>query len=115
MSALHCRLRRRHLLLSTSLVNSLLPLLQCARWLMLELSQVAKVSRLELAQFELYSARVREFEVWGRQSHPRTDGFGSEYARTLNSTQWQLLGNFTGAPRGLCSAEVAGLRRPLLA
>lgn len=63
---------------------------------MLELSQVARVSRLELSQFELYSARVREFEAWGRQSHPRTDGHGSEYARTLNSSQWQLLGNFTG-------------------
>jgi hypothetical protein len=57
---------------------------------------VAKVSRLELAQHELYSARVREFEAWGRQSHPRTDGFGSEYAKTLNSSAWRLLGNFTG-------------------
>lgn len=63
---------------------------------MLELSQVAKISRLELAQFELYSARVKEFTVHGRQSHPRTDGFGAEYARTLNSTQWAMLGNFTG-------------------
>lgn len=65
------------------------------KWVMLELSQVAKVSRLELSQFELYSARVREFELLGRQSHPRTEGFGSEYGRTLNSTQWKLLGSFT--------------------
>lgn len=63
---------------------------------MLELSQVARVSRLELAQFELYSARVKEFSVHGRQSHPRTDGFGTDYARTLNSTQWKLLGSFMG-------------------
>ena len=49
-----------------------------------------------MVQFELYSARVREFEVLGRQSHPRTDGFGSGYARGLNSSQWRLMGNFTG-------------------
>ena len=69
------------------------------KWVLLELSQVAKVARLELAQFELYSARVKEFQALGRQSHPRTDGFGSEYARTLDSPQWRLLGNFTGGAR----------------
>lgn len=76
---------------------------------MLELSQVAKVSRVELQQYELYSARVREFEAWGRQSHPRSDGYGSEYARTLNSSQWQLLGNFTGgAVCGSCGSAAPG-------
>jgi hypothetical protein len=69
------------------------------KWVLVELSQVAKVARLELAQFELYSARVKEFQALGRQSHPRTDGFGSEYARTLDSPQWRLLGNFTGGAR----------------
>ncbi|PRW56078.1 membrane -like [Chlorella sorokiniana] len=64
------------------------------KWVIIELSQVARLSRLELAQFELYSARVKEFSAHGRQSHPRTDGFGTDYAKTLNSSQWKLLGNF---------------------
>ncbi len=46
-----------------------------------------------LLQFELYSARVKDFEVRGRQSHPRNDGL--DYGRGLNSTNWKLLGNFT--------------------
>lgn len=46
-------------------------------------------------QYELYSSRVYDFELRGRQSHPRTDGLGSDYARGLNSTQWRQLGNFT--------------------
>ena len=62
---------------------------------MVELGQVAKISRVALAQYELYSARVRDFEAWGRQSHPRTDGVGADYSRSLNSSQWKLLGNFT--------------------
>lgn len=44
-------------------------------------------------QYELYSSRVRDFEVYGRQSHPRTDG--SDYSRHLNSSSWQLIGKFT--------------------
>lgn len=44
-------------------------------------------------QFELYSSRVKEFEVRGRQSHPRTDGV--EYSRGLDSPAWKLLGNYT--------------------
>ena len=47
------------------------------------------------AQFELYSSRVAEFEVYGRQNHPRADG--PDYARGLNSTAWQLLGRYTTA------------------
>ena len=46
-------------------------------------------------QWELYSSRVRDFEVLGRQNHPRTDG--GDYAKTLNATSWQLLGRFTAA------------------
>ena len=89
------------------------------KWVLLELSQVAKVARLELAQFELYSARVREWQALGRQSHPRTDGFGSEYARTLDSSQWRLLGNFTGGGRegwsdgGCCACAVPAVCAPL--
>ena len=55
--------------------------------------------RMQL-QFELYSARVRQFEVLGRQSHPRTDGVGSEFSRALNRSQWKHLGNFTGGWAG---------------
>ncbi|KAI3436711.1 hypothetical protein D9Q98_006126 [Chlorella vulgaris] len=83
------------------------------KWVMLELSQVAKVSRVELQQYELYSARVREFEAWGRQSHPRSDGYGSEYARTLNSSQWQLLGNFTAEKAK--GSQLFTVERPLWA
>ena len=43
------------------------------KWVVVELSQVAKISRIELAQHELYSSRIKDFEVRGRQSHPRTD------------------------------------------
>ena len=117
------------------------------KWLMLELSQVVKVSGVELAQvrsgfgvgergaaprtlvwagaarlacspsaqpstpprpppswppapcacvqYELYSSRVKQFELYGRRSHPRTDGVAGDYARSLNSTLWHLMGNFT--------------------
>jgi hypothetical protein len=46
-------------------------------------------------QYELYSSRVREFEVYGRQNHPRADG--SDYAKSLNASAWQLLGRFLAA------------------
>eukprot|EP00887_Chlorella_sp_A99_P002880 scaffold6.g2880.t1 len=69
------------------------------KWVLVELSQVAKLSRVALAQYELYSSRVRDFELRGRQSHPRTDGVGADYARGLNSSQWRLLGNFTAEKR----------------
>jgi hypothetical protein len=63
------------------------------KWVVLELSQVAKVSRIELIQHELYSSRIKEFEIRGRQSHPRTDNV--ETSKGLNSTSWKLLGKFT--------------------
>ena len=62
------------------------------KWVVLELSQVARVSRFELSQNELYSSRVKDFEVRGRQSHPRTDNV--ETSKGLNSTAWHLIGKF---------------------
>jgi len=57
-----------------------------------------------VSQHELYSSRIKEFEVRGRQAHPRHDaggggegGKGVDYARSLNSTSWKLVGNFTAA------------------
>ena len=46
-------------------------------------------------QFELYSSRVHEFEVRGRQNHPRHDGI--DYAKGLYSSQWRLLGRYEAA------------------
>lgn len=63
------------------------------KWLVIELSQVAKISRIDIAQYELYSSRLKEFEVRGRQSHPRTDDVDT--AKGLNSTAWKVLGRWT--------------------
>lgn len=57
--------------------------------------QVAKVDALQLSQYELYSSRVKDFEVRGRQSHPRAQG--SDYSKALNTSGWQLLGKYTAA------------------
>ncbi len=46
-------------------------------------------------QDELYSSRVKGFEVYGRQSHPRAEG--SDYGAHLNASAWQRLGRFTAA------------------
>ena len=46
-------------------------------------------------QDELYSSRVKDFEVYGRQSHPRAEG--SDYGAHLNASAWQLLSRFTAA------------------
>eukprot|EP00891_Asterochloris_glomerata_P001172 jgi/Astpho2/1172/fgenesh1_pg.00021_%23_20_t len=64
-------------------------------WMIIELSQVAKVDTVELSQDELYSSRVKDFELRGRQTHPRSEG--TDYTRGLNSTQWKLLGQFRAA------------------
>lgn len=50
---------------------------------------------VELSQDELYSSRVKDFELRGRQTHPRSEG--TDYTRGLNSTQWKLLGQFRAA------------------
>ena len=47
---------------------------------------------LQISQHELYSSRVKEFELRGRLNHPRHDG---DYGKNLNGTAWKLLGNFT--------------------
>ncbi|KAL3139820.1 hypothetical protein ABBQ38_004118 [Trebouxia sp. C0009 RCD-2024] len=65
------------------------------KWFIIELSQVAKVAAFQLSQYELYSSRVKEFEVRGRQAHPRAQG--GDYTRTLNTTGWTLLGRYTAA------------------
>ena len=57
--------------------------------------QVAKVDTIELSQDELYSSRIKDFELRGRQTHPRIEG--TDYTRGLNSTQWKLLGHFRAA------------------
>lgn len=57
--------------------------------------QVAKVDAFQLSQYELYSSRVKGFEVRGRQAHPR--GQGGDYSKFLNTTGWQLLGRYTAA------------------
>ena len=61
----------------------------------LSAQQVAKVDAFQLSQYELYSSRVKDFEVRGRQSHPR--GQGSDYSKALNTSGWQLLGKYTAA------------------
>ncbi|KAK9801906.1 hypothetical protein WJX73_001117 [Symbiochloris irregularis] len=65
------------------------------KWIIIELSQVAKVDAVELSQFELYSSRVHWFDVRGRQHHPRHDG--TDYSKSLNSTQWRFMGQFEAA------------------
>ena len=60
---------------------------------------------VQVSQHELYSSRIRDFEVRGRQKHPRHDaaagggepGKSTDYGRSLNSTAWKLVGNFTAA------------------
>lgn len=47
----------------------------------------------QLSQYELYSSRVKDFEVRGRQAHPRAQG--GDYAKTFNTTGWPLLGKYT--------------------
>lgn len=59
------------------------------------LYQVAKVEAFQLSQYELYSSRVKDFEVRGRQAHPRAQG--GDYAKTFNNTGWPLLGKYTAA------------------
>lgn len=59
------------------------------------LLQVAKVAAFQLSQYEMYSSRVKDFEVRGRQAHPRAQG--GDYAKTLNTTGWPLLGQYTAA------------------
>ena len=65
----------------------------------------------QLSQYELYSSRVKDFEVRGRQAHPRAQG--GDYSKSFNSSGWQLVGKYTavkmkgsqvGIPRCILSA-----------
>lgn len=66
--------------------------------------------RVELVQNELYSSRVKEFEVYARQSNPRQDA-GGDLAAGLTNPLWRLVGNFTapktkgGSPTSLLSLK----------
>ena len=62
------------------------------KWVVLELSQVSKVSSLEIGQYELYSSRVRTFSVYGMQSHPRT--LAMESSSSVDSNGWYFMGKF---------------------
>ena len=57
--------------------------------------QVAKVDSFQLSQYELYSSRVKDFEVRGRQAHPRAQG--GDYSKSLNTSGWQMMGKYTAA------------------
>jgi hypothetical protein len=62
------------------------------KWVVLELSQVAKVSSLEIGQHELYSSRVKTFSVYGMQSHPRT--LAMESSNSVDSNGWYFMGKY---------------------
>jgi len=68
------------------------------QWVVLELAQVASLDTLELSQHELYSARVHEFEAFGRRSNPRLDSNGGgkavDLGASLGSPPWESLGSF---------------------
>jgi hypothetical protein len=63
------------------------------KWVIIELSEVARVLQLELAQNELYSSRVKEFELYGRQTHPRSDS-SADATKWPISNQWKGMGTF---------------------
>lgn len=63
------------------------------KWLIVELSQLGRVDEIELTMKELYSSRVKDFIVKGRQSHPKKDG--GEYVSHFDDSIWILLGNYT--------------------
>lgn len=58
--------------------------------------QLGRVDEVTLVNKEMYSSRVREFVVKGRQSHPRKDGF-ADYWRGLDGDAWQVMGVFVAA------------------
>lgn len=45
-----------------------------------------------LDQYELYSSRVKQFEVFGRLSNPMVNAV--EQYKDLNDSQWKPLGTF---------------------
>ena len=74
--------------------------------------------RPQVSQHELYSSRIKDFEVRGRQKHPRHDSVAAagepnksiDYGRSLNHTAWKLVGNFTAAKvKGTQSFKVSSV------
>ena len=57
------------------------------KWLVVELSERIRVDAIEIAMLELYSSRVRDFSVYGRNSSPK----GEDNTRT--HPDWALLAN----------------------
>ena len=76
---------------------------------------VAPLRRFELVQNELYSSRVKAFEVYVRESHPRQEA-GANLTAGLESATWKLAGNFTaqnqrgGNECGCCFSAARVLR-----
>ena len=64
------------------------------KWVVIELSQVARVSSVEISQHELYSSRVKEFDVYGMASHPRT--LALESSNSIDKNAWAFMGKFEG-------------------
>ena len=74
------------------------------KWVVIELSQVARLSHIELSQYELYSSRVHEFAVYGMHSHPRTLSGSSS-----NTNGWNFLGKFAaGKKKGVQRFRIEG-------
>ncbi|GAX74663.1 hypothetical protein CEUSTIGMA_g2111.t1 [Chlamydomonas eustigma] len=71
-------------------------LCSASKWLVLELSQLGRVDIIELTNREMYSSRVKDFVVKGRQVHPKRDGH-TDYTLGFNTSAWLFLGNFTAA------------------
>lgn len=62
--------------------------------------QVAKIDAIELGQYELYSSRVKDFELSVTLSNVRSASKASSEdgtSRILNSPHWQSVANFTAA------------------
>lgn len=64
------------------------------KWVVIELSQVARVSSVEISQHELYSSRVKEFDLYGMASHPRT--LAMESSTSIDKNAWNFMGKFEG-------------------
>ena len=63
-------------------------------------AQVAKIDAIELGQYELYSSRIKDFELSVTLSNIRSASKASSEegaSRILNSPHWQPVANFTAA------------------
>jgi len=57
------------------------------------------VDELEIVNKEMYSSRLRDFSVKGRQLNPRKDSAAPDFPHWFESDHWQPLGEFTAANR----------------